>query len=298
MAVGAMTIITSTNQLVVMPVQGICQGAQPIISYNYGANKKDRVKKAFFLQFKICVIFTCISWLVMMLFPQIFAGMFTSDASLVSYTSWALRIYMAGIFALGFQVSCQKGFMALGQAKVSLVMACLRKLILLIPLIFTLPLLLSDKVFAVFLAEPVSDIIAAIVTTTVFMAKDELFRGAAGGFFRALGTIPVNRRIRDASALSEAQKVLEAGGIIGIFPEGSFNRTKETVMPFKPGAARMAARSHAALVPFAIKGKYTVIGRRVEIEFYPAIETAERDAASIGHELENTVREGLENGKR
>ncbi len=131
-----------------------------------------------------------------------------------------------------------------------------------------------------------------------FMAKDELFRGAAGGFFRALGTIPVNRRIRDASALSEAQKVLEAGGIIGIFPEGSFNRTKETVMPFKPGAARMAARSHAALIPFAIKGKYTVIGRRVEIEFYPAIETAERDAASIGHELENTVREGLENGKR
>lgn len=98
--------------------------------------------------------------------------------------------------------------------------------------------------------------------------------------------------------MSEAQKVLEAGGIIGIFPEGSFNRTKETVMPFKPGAARMAARSHAALVPFAIKGKYTVIGRRVEIEFYPAIETAERDAASIGHELENTVREGLENGKR
>ena len=74
------------------------------------------------------------------------------------------------------------------------------------------------------------------------MAKDELFRGAAGGFFRALGTIPVNRRIRDASALSEAQKVLDAGGIIGIFPEGSFNRTKETVMPFKPGAARMAAR--------------------------------------------------------
>jgi putative MATE family efflux protein len=162
-AVGAMTIITSTNQLVVMPVQGICQGGQPVISYNYGAKNNDRVKA--------CVIFTCISWLVMMLFPQIFAGMFTADASLVSYTSWALRIYMAGIFALGFQVSCQQGFMALGQAKVSLVMACLRKLILLIPLIFTLPLLLSDKVFAVFLAEPVSDIIAAIVTTTVFMTK-------------------------------------------------------------------------------------------------------------------------------
>lgn len=131
-----------------------------------------------------------------------------------------------------------------------------------------------------------------------FMAKDELFRGGFRYFFRALGTIPVNRRIRDASALSEARAILDKGGVIGIFPEGRFNRTEETVLPFKPGAARMAARSHAALVPFAIKGKYTVIGRRVEIEFYPAIETAERDAASIGHELENTVREGLENGKR
>ena len=170
-AVGAMTIITSTNQLVVMPVQGICQGGQPIISYNYGANKKERVKKAFFTQFKACVIFTCICWGVMLLFPQIFAGMFTSDAELARYTSWALRIYMAGIFALGFQVCCQQSFMALGQAKVSLVMACLRKLILLIPLIYILPLILTDKVFAVFLAEPVSDIIAAIVTTSVFMAK-------------------------------------------------------------------------------------------------------------------------------
>ena len=134
-----------------------------------------------------------------------------------------------------------------------------------------------------------------------FMAKDELFRGAAGGFFRALGTIPVNRRIRDASALSEAQKVLDAGGIIGIFPEGSFNRTKETVMPFKPGAARMAATYQVYLADYDyladIQGLFEGSGIQ-EIEFYPAIETAERDAASIGHELENTVREGLENGKR
>ncbi len=106
-----------------------------------------------------------------MLFPQIFAGMFTSDAELVKYTAWALRIYMAGIFSIGFQISCQQSFMALGQAKVSLILACLRKLILLIPLIFILPLILPDKVFAVFLAEPVSDIIAAAVTTTVFMVK-------------------------------------------------------------------------------------------------------------------------------
>ena len=170
-AVGAMTIITSTSQLILMPVQGICQGGQPIISFNYGANKNDRVKKAFFTQFKVCIIFTCVCWVIMMLFPQIFAGMFTSDAELVKYTAWALRIYMAGIFSIGFQISCQQRFMALGQAKVSLILACLRKLILLIPLIFILPLILPDKVFAVFLAEPVSDIIAAAVTTTVFMVK-------------------------------------------------------------------------------------------------------------------------------
>ena len=170
-AVVAMTIITSTSQLILMPVQGICQGGQPIISFNYGANKNDRVKKAFFTQFKVCIIFTCVCWIIMMLFPQIFAGMFTSDAELVKYTAWALRIYMAGIFSIGFQISCQQSFMALGQAKVSLILACLRKLILLIPLIFILPLILPDKVFAVFLAEPVSDIIAAAVTTTVFMVK-------------------------------------------------------------------------------------------------------------------------------
>ena len=171
LAVGAMTIITSTNQLIVMPLQGICQGGQPVISYNYGAKNNDRVKKAFFTQFKACVIFTCISWAIMMLTPQLFAGIFTSDKILVNYTAWALRIYMAGIFAMGFQVSCQQSFMALGQAKVSLILACLRKLILLIPLIFILPLIFPNKVFAVFLAEPVSDIIAAIVTTMVFMFK-------------------------------------------------------------------------------------------------------------------------------
>ena len=107
----------------------------------------------------------------MMLVPQIFAGMFTADKELVKYTAWALRIYMAGIFAMGFQICCQQSFMALGQAKISLLLACLRKLILLIPLIFILPLFLSDKVFAVFLAEPVSDILAAAITTITFLSR-------------------------------------------------------------------------------------------------------------------------------
>ena len=165
-AVGAMTIITSINQLVAMPVQGICQGGQPIISYNYGADKPERVKKAFFTQFCACVAYTFTFWAVIMLFPQIFASIFTANKELVEYSSWALRIYIAGIFSTGFQISCQQSFMALGQAKVSLLLACLRKIILLIPLIFILPHFLPDKVFAVFLAEPVSDVLAAATTIT------------------------------------------------------------------------------------------------------------------------------------
>ena len=170
-AVGAMTIITSISQLVSLPLQGICQGGQPIMSYNFGAGNKERVKKAFFTQFTVCTVFTGCFWLIMLLFPRLFAGIFSNDTDLITYTAWALRIYMAGIFSLGFQVSCQQSFMALGQAKVSLLLACLRKLILLIPLIFILPLFIQNKVFAVFLAEPISDILAAIITTSTFFRR-------------------------------------------------------------------------------------------------------------------------------
>lgn len=171
LAVGAMTIITSVSQLATLPIQGICQGGQPIISYNFGAGKADRVKEAFFTMFKVCVLYTAGFWAITMSMPKIFAGMFTNDSALIEYTAWALRIYMAGIFSLGFQISCQQSFMALGQAKVSLLLACLRKIVLLIPLIFLLPMFFENKVFAVFLAEPVSDILAAAVTTATFLIR-------------------------------------------------------------------------------------------------------------------------------
>ena len=171
LAVGAMTILTSVSQLVTMPMQGICQGGQPIISYNFGAGKSERVKKAFYTQFAVSVGYAVLFWAAVMLAPQLFAGMFTHDAALLEYTVRALRIYMAGIFALGAQISCQQSFMALGQAKVSLLLACLRKIVLLIPLILILPHFLSDQAFAVFLAEPVSDILAAVITTACFLMK-------------------------------------------------------------------------------------------------------------------------------
>lgn len=168
LAVGAMTVLTSINQLVTMPLSGICQGGQPLISFNYGAGKLDRVKEAFYWQFGICVGYTVLFWSLLMLLPNVFAGIFTNDGALVNYTAWALRIFLACVFSVGFQISCQQAFMALGQAKISLLLACLRKLILLIPLIFILPLFMEDKVFAVFLAEPVSDFLAAAVTTGAF----------------------------------------------------------------------------------------------------------------------------------
>jgi len=167
-AVGAMTVLTSINQLMTMPLSGVCQGGQPLISYNYGARKYDRVKEAFFCQFGVCVGYTVIFWMIMMLFPGFFAGIFTSDMALVDYTAWALKVFLALGFSVGFQISCQQAFMALGQAKISLIMALLRKVFLLIPLIFILPNFFENKAFAVFLAEPVSDIIAAAVTTFMF----------------------------------------------------------------------------------------------------------------------------------
>ena len=170
-AVGSMTIISSCMQLALMPASGICQGCQPIISYNFGAGNTDRVKACFKRQLLLCGGYTTAFWALSMLFPQILVKIFNSDPALVEHTIWTMRVYMAGIFAMGFQITCQQCFMALGQAKVSLLLACLRKLILLIPLIFILPLFMDNKVFAVFLAEPVSDILAATVTVTVFATR-------------------------------------------------------------------------------------------------------------------------------
>ncbi len=171
LAVGSMTIISSCSQLALMPASGICQGCQPITSFNFGAGNADRVKRCVKLQLLVCGGYTTLFCLASLLLPGVFVRIFNDDPALVEHTAWALRIYMAGIFAIGFQLTCQQSFMALGQAAVSLLLACLRKLILLIPLIYILPLFFADKVFAVFLAEPVCDILAASVTVTVFFTR-------------------------------------------------------------------------------------------------------------------------------
>lgn len=170
-AVGAMTIIGSVMQLTFLPLQGLVQGAQPIVSFNYGAGNKERVKKAFKLFMCSSFGYSTFMWLLAMVIPGVLVRIFTSDVQLIDTAVWALRIYMAGIFAMGAQTACQQTFVALGQANVSIFMALLRKIILLIPLVFILPLFLENQVFGVFLAEPIADIVAAVTTVSVFTYK-------------------------------------------------------------------------------------------------------------------------------
>lgn len=168
-AVGAMTICSSVMQVFFLMLQGLSQGAQPIIGFNYGAGNLDRVKKTFKLLIICDVTFSCAACAVLELFPGAFVALFNDKPELVSVAVWALRIYAAGMFMLGIQSACQQTFVALGQAKVSLFLALLRKIILLIPLILVLPHILADQVFAVFLAEPAADILAALTTGSMFL---------------------------------------------------------------------------------------------------------------------------------
>ena len=167
-AVGAMTICSSIMQVFFLLFQGLSQGAQPIIGYNYGAGSLDRVKRAFRLLLLTSITFSTVSCLAIELFPGAFVAMFNDKPELVEMAVWTLRVYAAGMFMLGVQCACQQTFVALGQAKISLFLALLRKIILLIPLIFILPNFLENKVLAVFLAEPAADILAALTTGTLF----------------------------------------------------------------------------------------------------------------------------------
>lgn len=170
LAVGAMTIMSSIMQIVLLPLMGLTQGAQPIISYNFGSKQLNRVKETFKLLLKSCLTYTVIMWALLMLFPGTFVAIFNNKPQLVEITSWSIRIFFAGIFLFGAQIACQQTFLALGQAKISLMLALLRKVVLLIPLIFILPRFFSNKLGGVLMAEPIADILAALTTIACFRA--------------------------------------------------------------------------------------------------------------------------------
>ncbi len=167
-AVGAMTILSSVMQFALLPLQGISQGAQPILSYNFGAKNVERVKKTYRVLLVTCLSYSALIWAFVMGFPRVFAGIFTPDEALLAFTSRALRIYCAVLLLFGIQIACQMTFVSIGNAVCSIIVAVTRKFILLIPLIYLMPTLVSDKTMGVYLAEPVADALAVTFTAVLF----------------------------------------------------------------------------------------------------------------------------------
>lgn len=168
LAVGAMTILSSVMQFAMLPLQGIAQGAQPITSYNYGAGNARRVKESFSLLLKVCLLYAFILWGLVMAFPGLFARIFTPEAELIAFTTKALRIYAGALCLFGLQIACQMTFVSIGNAPCSIVVAVLRKFVLLLPLIYIMPDLVPDKTMGVYMAEPVADVIAMTCTGLLF----------------------------------------------------------------------------------------------------------------------------------
>lgn len=167
-AVGAMTILTSVMQFAMLPLQGIAQGSQPIASYNYGAKNADRVKKTFRLLVITCLTYSTLLWATVQILPKVFVSIFTSDAKLVAFTAPMLKIYLGGLFLFGIQIACQITFTSLGKAVNSIIVAVVRKFVLLLPLIYIMPHVVSNPTIGVYMAEPIADIIAVLFTSVLF----------------------------------------------------------------------------------------------------------------------------------
>ena len=168
---GAMTILSSVMMFAMLPLQGLGQGAQPISSYNYGARNVDRVKKTFRLLLICSFTYAVVLWAALELFPQVFAGIFTSDPELRSYAARVLRIYCGALFMMGIQMACQMTFVSMGKAVCSIIVAVVRKFVLLIPLIYIVPHLVADQTIGVYLAEPVADFLAVTFTVILFTVQ-------------------------------------------------------------------------------------------------------------------------------
>ena len=170
-AVGAMTILTSVMQFAMLPLQGLAQGAQPITSFNFGARNVGRVKQTFRLLLTVSLIYSVSLWALIQLFPQAFASLFNADAAQLAFSAKALRIYCGALFIFGIQLACQMTFVAIGYAKSSILVAVMRKFVLLLPLIYLMPHLVSNQVMGVYLAEPVADFLAVMFTAFLFRSQ-------------------------------------------------------------------------------------------------------------------------------
>ncbi|MCM1136536.1 MAG: MATE family efflux transporter [Clostridium sp.] len=168
-AVGAMTILFSIFQFMLLPVEGVAQGSQPIIGYNYGAGKFDRVRETVKLSVISTLTFTMCATAAVMLAPGFFIGIFNSNPELVLLGKNMLRIYIGGMFVLGLNSTCQETYNSLGEGKKAFFFAFYRKVILLIPLLYILPHALPAwGVMAVMLAEPIADIVTTATNAVHF----------------------------------------------------------------------------------------------------------------------------------
>ena len=168
-AVGAMTILSSVMQFAMLPMNGIAQGAQPILSYNFGAKNAARVKKTYRLLLISCLTYSVLLWSVIMIFPRLFPSIFTPDAALIDFTAGVIRIYFGGLIIFGAQIACQMTFVSLGKALSSVTVAVVRKFVLLLPLIYIVPQFMTDKTLGVYTAEPIADVIAVTFTIVLFI---------------------------------------------------------------------------------------------------------------------------------
>jgi Na+-driven multidrug efflux pump len=167
-AVGAMAILTSVMQFAMLPPQGIAQGAQPILSYNYGAKNAERVRQTYRILLKSCLIYSVTIWAAVMLLPGVFAMIFTTKQELVGFAARALRIYFSGMALFGIQIACQMTFVSLGNAPSSVIVAVVRKFVLLLPLIYIMPHWVADPTIGVYMAEPIADVLAVTFTAILF----------------------------------------------------------------------------------------------------------------------------------
>jgi len=177
--VGSLTIMQSVMQMIVMPIQGITQGTQPIMSYNYGAGNYQRVRSTFKRLLAVTLTATVCAFLAVLLFPRSLALLFNDDPELVALVGRVMPLFFGGIWAFGAQMACQTTFMALGQAKTSLFLALLRKIFLLVPLALVLPRV-TGSVMGIYASEPIADLLASATTLTLFLRRRKTLLPTAG----------------------------------------------------------------------------------------------------------------------
>ena len=177
--VGVMTILNSIREVLVMPANGLTNGAQPVLSFNYGARKNGRVKQGIRFTTMICVLYTCMAWALTLLFPRFFIQIFNDEPGLLQAGVGAMHIYFFGFCFMALQFSGQAVFVGLGQAKYAVTFSLLRKVVIVVPLTFLLPLIPGVGLYGVFLAEPISNVL-----------------GGCACFFTMLAVI-WNRKLRD-----------------------------------------------------------------------------------------------------